>query len=160
MKRTEREVPFAEWVEEAPVVYACAREQLPHLPRKTPLDSEEKVIEQIQAGLAMAEFEALRWLLDLTGEELAEKLAISRSTLIRRRKTGRLDREESDRLVRFARLFARAAAVFGGEVGAREWLKSPASGLNFRVPLAYAETEAGAREVEALLGRIDYGVLT
>jgi uncharacterized protein (DUF2384 family) len=37
-------------------------------------------------------------------------------------------------------------------------LRSPQIGLGGAVPLAYAETELGAREVEDLLGRIEYGV--
>jgi uncharacterized protein (DUF2384 family) len=41
---------------------------------------------------------------------------------------------------------------------ARVWLKFPQRGLGGAVPLDYAETEVGAREVDNLLGRIDYGV--
>jgi len=41
---------------------------------------------------------------------------------------------------------------------ARRWLSSPQRGLGGAVPLDYAETEIGAREVEDLLGRIEYGV--
>ena len=33
-----------------------------------------------------------------------------------------------------------------------------AVGLGGAIPLEYAETEVGAREVENLLGRIEYGV--
>jgi putative toxin-antitoxin system antitoxin component (TIGR02293 family) len=145
-------------VEEPSVVYAYAphRSRLPRRPRIASGPGE--VVERIWAGLPMSEFEALRALLQLTDEELAEKLAISRSTLIRRKKAGRLDREESDRLVRFARLYARAVEVLATEEGARAWLKTPARALGFKAPLTYAETEAGAREVESLLGRLEYGV--
>jgi putative toxin-antitoxin system antitoxin component (TIGR02293 family) len=41
---------------------------------------------------------------------------------------------------------------------ARAWLGSPQVGLGGAVPLEYAETEVGAREVEDLLGRIEFGV--
>lgn len=145
-------------MEEPSVVYAYTPDRREPRPKRPVIGSAGEVVDRIQAGLPMSEFEALRALLDLSGEELAEKLAISRSTLARRKKSGRLDREESDRLVRFARLYARAVAVLGSEKGAREWLKTPARGLGFNPPLAYAETEAGAREVEDLLGRIEYGV--
>ena len=40
----------------------------------------------------------------------------------------------------------------------RRWLTSPQVGLGGAIPLEYAETEVGAREVENLLGRIEYGV--
>ena len=41
---------------------------------------------------------------------------------------------------------------------AAEWLKTPNLSLGDKTPLEYADTEVGAREVENLLGRIDYGV--
>ncbi|PYJ36479.1 MAG: hypothetical protein DME81_10160 [Verrucomicrobia bacterium] len=51
-----------------------------------------------------------------------------------------------------------ATDVFGEIDKARAWLKHPQYGLGGAVPLDYAETEIGAREVDNLLGRIDYGV--
>jgi putative toxin-antitoxin system antitoxin component (TIGR02293 family) len=119
-----------------------------------------ETVERIRAGLPMVEFVALQELLGLGAEELAQHLAISRSTLVRRRKGGRLDMQESDRLLRYARLFARAQTVLQDDAAARDWLKQPARALDFVTPLTFAETEAGAREVEALLGRIEYGVFS
>jgi len=48
----------------------------------------------------------------------------------------------------------KAIAVLGGVEHAREWLRSPQFGLGGAVPLDYAQTEPGAREVENLLGSI------
>ena len=119
-----------------------------------------ETVECIRAGLPMVEFEALRELLGLGAETLAEHLAISRSTLIRRRRSGRLDAQESDRLLRYARLYARAESTLGDAAAARQWLQSPARALAYESPLHFAETEAGAREVEHLLGRIEHGVFS
>ncbi|MFP4156435.1 MAG: antitoxin Xre-like helix-turn-helix domain-containing protein [Opitutales bacterium] len=127
--------------------------------RRRKLDARETVA-TIRAGLPMVEFEALQDLLGLGAEELAGHLAISRSTLMRRRKGGRLDPQESDRLLRYARLFARAEAVLQNGDAARAWLKAPARALAMETPLAFAETEAGTREVENLLGRIEHGVFS
>jgi len=118
----------------------------------------EETVACIRAGLPMIEFEALQELLGLGAEELAAHLAISRSTLIRRRKSRRLDVQESDRLLRYARLYARAEKTFADADAAQQWLKSPARALAYESPLHFAETEAGAREVENLLGRIEHGV--
>ena len=52
----------------------------------------------------------------------------------------------------------KAVEVMESEENARKWLASPQAGLGGAVPLEYAETEVGAREVEDLLGRIEYGV--
>lgn len=118
----------------------------------------QSLVECIREGLPFAEFTALCTLLDLSTEALGGTLRISRSTLMRRKQRGRLASDESDRLIRFARLYGRAAEVLGSRDAARSWLKTPARALGTAIPLAYADTEAGAREVENLLGRIEYGV--
>lgn len=118
------------------------------------------MIGKVRDGLPMAEFHALRDLLGLTEERLAGLLGMSRATLHRRKSHGTLDRAASDRLVRFARLFVRASDVLGGEKAARSWLAAPAVAFQGECPLDFADTEIGAREVEALLGRIEHGVFS
>lgn len=117
-----------------------------------------EIIDAVQRGLSIGEMENLRTILDLPIEGLAAKLGISKATLHRRKATGKLDATESDRLVRFARLMGKAIEVLESEEHARKWLNSPQVGLGGAVPLDYAETEVGAREVEDLLSRIEYGV--
>jgi putative toxin-antitoxin system antitoxin component (TIGR02293 family) len=51
-----------------------------------------------------------------------------------------------------------ACFVMASKEAGRQWLSSPQVGLGGAVPLEYAETELGAREVEHLLGRIEHGV--
>ena len=116
------------------------------------------LIERIQKGLRFSELKTLQETLHLPFEQLAAKLCISRSTLQRRKAAGRLSPDESDKVVRFSRLLRHATEVFGDAERARAWLKHPQVGLGGAVPLDYASTETGAREVENLLGRIDYGV--
>ena len=117
-----------------------------------------KLIESLKAGLPVRELDDLRSNLDLPMERLVPMLGISKATLHRRKNSGRLDAAESDRVVRFARLLGRAAAVMETLDDGRRWLTSPQVGLGGAIPLEYAETEVGAREVENLLGRIEYGV--
>jgi len=117
-----------------------------------------ELVRQVRKGLHFRKLEALQAGVDLPLEQLAGKLAISRSTLLRRKALGRLTPHESDCVVRFARLVQHAADVFGDAARGREWLKLPQRALGGATPLDYAETELGAREVENLLGRIDYGV--
>jgi putative toxin-antitoxin system antitoxin component (TIGR02293 family) len=118
------------------------------------------LINRVREGLPMPEFHSAREMLGLSEERLAALLGMSRATLHRRKKTGHLDRMESDRLVRYARLFYRANAVFGSPEIARSWLTAPAIAFNSELPLDFADTEMGAREVETLLGRIEHGVFS
>jgi putative toxin-antitoxin system antitoxin component (TIGR02293 family) len=71
-----------------------------------------------------------------------------------------LSPDESDKVMRLSRLLEHAKKVFGDVDKARAWLKHPQYGLGGAVPLDYAETEIGAREVDNLLGRIEYSVYT
>ncbi|MCG3117879.1 MAG: DUF2384 domain-containing protein [Candidatus Manganitrophus sp. SA1] len=72
----------------------------------------------------------------------------------------RLNPVTSDRLYRFAKIYAMAVEVFGELNEAQKWLRSPQIGLNGRIPLELIATEAGAQEVKDLLGRIEYGVFS
>src|ERR1700757_614139 len=119
-----------------------------------------ELIRKIQKGLRFSELETLQNSIDLPFEQLAAKLAISRSTLQRRKAAGRLSPDESDKVMRLSRLLEHATNVFGDIERARVWLKFPQRGLGGAIPLDYAETEVGAREVDNLLGRIEYSVYT
>jgi len=115
-------------------------------------------IGRIQAGLSFRAVQNLQRALDLPLEKMAAVLGMSRATLHRRKTQGKIDQHESERLVRYQRLLKKADDVFGDGASAREWLTNKQPGLGGAVPLDFARTEIGAREVENLLGRIEYGV--
>src|SRR5437773_10249358 len=87
-----------------------------------------ELIRQIQKGLRFSELETLQDSIDLPFEQLAAKLSISRSTLQRRKANGRLSPDESDKVMRFARLLEHATDVFGDIDKAPAWLKPPHDG--------------------------------
>lgn len=126
--------------------------------QRTNGSSAHHLIRRIEAGAKFAELESLRRQLGLSLEQLSDKLGISRATLHRRKASGRLGPDESDRVYRLQRLLKQATAVFGDNQRACEWLSFPQYGLGGAVPLDYARTEVGGREVENLLGAIEYGV--
>jgi putative toxin-antitoxin system antitoxin component (TIGR02293 family) len=117
---------------------------------------------RVKAGLPLSEFDALRRELDVTVEDLADRIGISIATLSRRRRTGEpLDPGHSDRLLRYARLLQLATALYNGnEEAGRTWLRKPARALGGERPLDHAGTEIGARAVEDLIGRLEHGVYT
>lgn len=123
---------------------------------------------------------------NLPDEIMAQIIGVSSRTIARRRKTGkvsmksphvivsgkprkgkanlaaveRLSPVESDRVYRFARIIALAEDVFEDKEESLEWLKSPQHGLGGHIPFDMLQTDAGAREVEELLIRIDYGIIS
>jgi putative toxin-antitoxin system antitoxin component (TIGR02293 family) len=79
--------------------------------------------------------------------------------MTRRKKQGKFEPEESDRLLRIARVFARGLELFEGNVdAARTWLTSHHPALGRLTPLELAKTDVGANLVESLIGRLEFGV--
>ena len=120
------------------------------------------LLNQIDKGLSYTAFEKLQKYIDVSLQELAELLQISVRTLNRRKKEkGRFDPDESDRLVRLARIFGRALELYEGDYElARDWLSRHQMGLGGARPLDLVKSEVGAREVEALIGRLEHGVIS
>jgi putative toxin-antitoxin system antitoxin component (TIGR02293 family) len=75
-----------------------------------------------------------------------------------KRRTGKLRVVESERTERLARVIAAAEAVWDDQNHAREWLTRPHPELGDRAPIDCALTELGARQVESLLDRLQYGL--
>ncbi|MDT7858182.1 antitoxin Xre-like helix-turn-helix domain-containing protein [Rubrivirga sp. S365] len=124
------------------------------------LDGPGPLADAVRDGLPADRFDALLGALGVPTAELAAALHLSPSTLSRRRRQGRFDVVESDRLVRLAALVAHAVRVMETVEDARAWMTSPARALGGETPLAYASVEPGAREVDRLLTRIEHGVFS
>jgi len=132
------------------------------LPPYLPSDdaSARETIEAIRRGLPAEAFDWLKKELHLTAAELAEVVHIAPRTVSRRKKEGRLQPDESDRVLRLVRLLQRATDVLGSLDDAREWMQEPNFALGDDTPLQFADTEPGARRVERLLGQIEHGIIT
>lgn len=120
-----------------------------------------ELITKIKSGLPFSDFDLLRKVSGLSSELIAHLVGITPRTLIRRRTSGRLKPDESDRLVRVSRLIASALNLFEQDAGAAQrWLSSRQPALGGDKPLALVRTEVGAREVEDLIGRLEHGVFS
>jgi putative toxin-antitoxin system antitoxin component (TIGR02293 family) len=101
-------------------------------------------------------------------DRLATKLGVSELVLLsacdiskrsyqhRKRSKSRLTEPESDRVLRVARIALEAERVFSDVEKAHRWLLADNLILGAR-PLELLATDAGAREVEIELTRIDFG---
>lgn len=113
---------------------------------------------RIERGLPYRVFAELAAELGLTHERFAELLRMSPSTLYRRRRAGRFEADESDRLWRYLQLYATAVEVLEDRDAAARWLAAPLPALGDRTPLQAASDAPGARAAEDVLGRLEYGV--
>jgi putative toxin-antitoxin system antitoxin component (TIGR02293 family) len=119
-----------------------------------------KLIQNIKKGLPISAFEKIQKELDVSADTLASAVNIASRTLARRKKEGRFQPDESERVLRIASLFDRALQVLHNQNRVKIWFKSPQKALGGKTPLEYADTEPGAREVEDLLGRLEHGVFS
>jgi putative toxin-antitoxin system antitoxin component (TIGR02293 family) len=116
---------------------------------------------RIKKGLKFAAIAHLGKALAISQKEVAQLLFITPSTLNRRKKDGLLHHDESDRVVRFARLKDAALTLMqGDDHAAVAWLHTPLDIFGGESPLDYATTELGARDVEDLIGRLRHGVFS
>jgi putative toxin-antitoxin system antitoxin component (TIGR02293 family) len=115
----------------------------------------------VKTGLAIGAIKRFHTASGWTLAGIKKFAQISEGTFSRRKKSGRLSREESGRLLRLSHVFERAVALHGGDqAGARQWLETPIPALGNQRPLDLTQTEPGAREVEDLIGRIEQGIVS
>lgn len=119
------------------------------------------LVSAVERGLEFSRLEALGQVLDVSPYQIAATIHLPNSTFLRRKKEGRLQPDESDRLFRFSQIVAQAIGLFEGDAqAAGRWLNRPARALGGHTPMKYAESHVGAREVEALIGRLEEGVFS
>ena len=115
----------------------------------------------LHKGLPYSVYNKLAALSGLDKKELARVTVIAPATLQRRAKTGKFNRDESDRLYRFAKVLKAATDLFEGDKeAAKIWLSEPVRGLGGRQPVEMLATSAETGFVLELIGRLEHGVFT
>ncbi|WP_169337054.1 type II RES/Xre toxin-antitoxin system antitoxin [Algicola sagamiensis] len=119
------------------------------------------ILSRIEIGFDVDSIKKVEDALGIQQKEIIQLLKISPSTLKRRKDSGHLSAEESDRVYRFAHLLELATHLMQGDLdAAKQWLKTPEALFDNKSPLQHATTEFGAREVEDLIGRLQHGVFS
>ena len=115
-------------------------------------------VKAIRMGLPARAFVGVADALNLSVDELAGILGVSPRTIRdQRKKLGRLSSENTEKLVRMARIRQQARKVFSTDEAVASWLASPAPALGGTKPIDLLDTEPGAREIESILSGIAYG---
>jgi putative toxin-antitoxin system antitoxin component (TIGR02293 family) len=119
------------------------------------------LIQQVERGFSFRSLQTFAERSSLPVAQIASLLAIPERTLARRKSSGKLSWEESERLLRLSAVFEDALELFEGDAAcAMRWLTSSQKAWGDQTPLAHARTEIGAREVEDLVGRLEHGVFS
>lgn len=121
------------------------------------LRTDQDLMRLVEERLSSRAIDALRQS-GLTDEEVYSLVVPRRTLTHRRTRREALSRDESDRVVRVARVVALCEEVFGERERGWRWLRDAKRQFQGRSPLDLLATEAGARLVEELLYRIDEGM--
>ena len=112
-----------------------------------------------QAGLPSSVVVALARFLGWTRDQLVASLDLVPRTVARRlERKELLTTPESERVLRLARVLARAAEVLEGADKAKAWLVEPNVALGDRSPVELLRTDIGTELVLNELVKIDYGM--
>ncbi|PAJ76260.1 antitoxin [Pseudoalteromonas sp. NBT06-2] len=118
-----------------------------------------KLHQALHDGFPFDVYSKLAKLSGLDKSDLASATVIASATLQRRAKSGKFNRDESDRLYRFAEVFKAALDLFeGNNDSASLWLKSQVRGLGNKRPVDMLATSAETEAVLDLIGRLEHGV--
>jgi putative toxin-antitoxin system antitoxin component (TIGR02293 family) len=128
-------------------------------PRGVSLPSPALIEKAVERGLPR---QALRQVAEsLAGGDKARAASLEwgvvpKTTLERR--TVQLSPQESERMVRVARLFVHARRALGMEAEAREFMTNPHPALDGRSLLDAARSDLGTRRTEQVLSALEYGL--
>ena len=122
-----------------------------------PVTCDLDIARLIRDGLPVDVIDTLIGDKTVTPDEVSRIIMPPKAVSERRRKGG-LTPEQSDRVIRVARIFAEALETFGSREKALTWMRRACSVLGGKAPVDLLDTEEGARLVESLLGRIAHGL--
>ena len=124
------------------------------------VSSTADLIPVLRSGLQYRSLEAMIDKLDLPRKDVLKSLGLPLRTMARRKEEKRLTADESDRVYRLARVVAHAEDVFEDIDKVRRWLAHTNRALGGVTPLSLLDTDEGARQVDTILGRIEYGLFS
>jgi len=119
--------------------------------------SDQQILDIVEGQLPTSSIKRLLTL-GFTRSEIDQQVIPLRTLQHRRSRREKLTVEESDRVLRMARLLSQAESVYGSRERALAWLRRPNPRLRNRTPLEMAHTDTGSRIVEELLVQIDEGI--
>ena len=122
------------------------------------LSDSDKLRTLLVTGFPYVPFESVLKRLGLTRTQVGAALGLPERTLARRKKQGKFQPLESDRIFRFLQVAAHAIETIGDDEKAGRWLTKPNRALMGKIPLELLDTPIGASQVDEILGRIDHGL--
>lgn len=123
---------------------------------KSAVRSEADLVSIVRKRLPLKALEGVRNA-GFSEQEIEAFVIPQRTRRHRAEKRQPLSVEESDRAIRLLRIQTLAEKTFADPEKANRWLRRPLRELGGEAPLTVAQTDAGARLIEKILGQIAWG---
>jgi len=118
-----------------------------------------EVVKRTREGLPASTFIEISGRLSIPQKELFDALGLSRSTIASKMSNNQLlSPSESEKVIRLAKVFDRAADVLGTQEDAKKWLRREIRSVGGVQPITLLDTETGYELVMDTLGRIEQGI--
>ncbi len=135
---------------------AGKRIQLNQKPSKV---SQQQAISTVSSAPRYQSIKEVSKQFSLGRAEIKQIFGISESTQFRYEKQNPILKSAiADRLERFNRICQQALELFEDETETQRWLSTPKVTLGGQTPLGVLSTDAGAKRVEEILYRAEYGM--
>lgn len=124
-----------------------------------PTESKQKGAGGARAVWSYASIKDISNRFSLNKEEIKQLFGLSESTQFRYEKQNPILKPAiADRLERFHRIYQQALELFEDEDETQRWFSTPKVSLAGETPLRMIATDAGAKQVEEILYRAEYGM--
>ncbi len=112
----------------------------------------------VRDGVSKKDLELLKSKTALDYTMLAKALAVTRATLINKKRGEKFNAGLSEKILGMADLYSYGFEVFEDEGRFNQWMAKPNKALDGQTPYDLIDNQFGREEVKNLIGRIDYGV--
>jgi putative toxin-antitoxin system antitoxin component (TIGR02293 family) len=113
---------------------------------------------EVESGIPISKLEEFCAYSGFALKDLLEVVIPARTLKHRRQRNEPLSMDESDRLVRVARIYELAVKIYGNRESGGRWLTGRKRRFDGKTALTMLRTEAGERAVEEFLIQIDEGM--
>jgi putative toxin-antitoxin system antitoxin component (TIGR02293 family) len=122
-----------------------------------PLSAADKM-SLLRTGVSKNELERFKNLAGLDYDKLAGALAVTRATLINKKKEDYFNAALSERIIDLTDVYAIGYEVFGDKEKFNSWVFRPIAALGGKYPFEIMDNQFGRAEIRDIIGRIATGV--
>ena len=115
-------------------------------------------MQMAEKGVNKIYLERLKNMTNLDYHRLAGALAVTRATLINKKKEEKFNAALSERIVGLTDIYDYGFKVFEDKEKFNRWMVVPNKALGGKAPFDIIHSQFGREEIKNILGRIEYGV--